>query len=198
MSDDRESPGFRRGEKVKRQLVPERLRRGPSGQVVERVASEVDDLALVPLTFSRGAVGMFATGWEGARSAHLLCRRVGHPVQRRFAANTEEGGLLARDDGRTENAASLFAREADPALPMVTTTGAYDRSPSRDLTGAGAWPGAGAYSSFRGATCARWAGRGASPGPCGAGYARARSARPSSGPPGWRSARAPRRGSSAR
>ncbi len=99
-----------------RQLVPERLRRGPGGEVVERAVSEVDDVALVLLTFASGAIGMFGTGWGGHGRPTSFAGGLALQCSAGSLQYTEEGGLLAWDDGRTENASALFHREADPAL----------------------------------------------------------------------------------
>ena len=99
-----------------RQLVGERLRRAPDGAVVERVASEVDDVALVLLTFASGAIGMFGTGWGGHGRPTGFAGGLAVQCSAGSLQYTEEGGLLSWDDGRTENAAALFQREAERGL----------------------------------------------------------------------------------
>jgi len=46
-------------------LLPFRMRRDNEGNVVEKVPSNVDDVAFAILKFKSGAIGMYATGWGG-------------------------------------------------------------------------------------------------------------------------------------
>jgi len=46
-------------------LLPFRVRRDNEGNVVEKVPSNVDDVAFAILKFKSGAIGMYATGWGG-------------------------------------------------------------------------------------------------------------------------------------
>ncbi len=99
-----------------RRLIPERVRRSPSGAVQERVPSEVDDVALALLTFASGAIGMFATGWGGHGRPTGFAGGLAVQCSRGSLQESEAGGVLAWDDGTTENAQRLFEREGDPAL----------------------------------------------------------------------------------
>ncbi len=99
-----------------RQLLPERVRRGHEGQVLERVPSEVDDVALLLLTFANGAIGMFGTGWGGHGRPTGFVGGLGIQGSTGSLQHTPKGQVLTWDDGRTEIAAELFEREADPAL----------------------------------------------------------------------------------
>ena len=99
-----------------RQLVDERVRRSADGAMQERVPSEVDDVALVLLTFATGAIGMFATGWGGHGRPTGFVGGLAVQCSRGSLQESESGGVLAWDDGRTENARMLFDREGDPVL----------------------------------------------------------------------------------
>lgn len=50
---------------VTRVLLPFRLHRNETGKVVQKVPSNVDDVAFAVLKFRSGAIGMFGTGWGG-------------------------------------------------------------------------------------------------------------------------------------
>ena len=99
-----------------RQLLPERIARAPDGQVLQRVASDVDDVGLVLLTFASGAVGMFATGWGGHGLPTGFAGGLAVQGSRGSLQFSEPGGRLTWDDGRAEDAAERFEREAEPAL----------------------------------------------------------------------------------
>jgi len=50
---------------VTKVLLPFRTNRNETGEVIQKVPSNVDDVAFAILKFKNGAIGMFGTGWGG-------------------------------------------------------------------------------------------------------------------------------------
>lgn len=92
-------------------LEPERVLRDEGGQIVDRVANEVDDVFLAQLRFATGAIGTVFWSWAGHGEPTSLS--VGHAIYGTLGCLKDD--LLVLDDGRREHALDLYRHGVDPA-----------------------------------------------------------------------------------
>ena len=101
---------------VTKVLLPFRLHRNEAGDIIQKVPSNVDDVAFTILKFKSGAIGMFGTGWGGH----------GEPTgfQDGFTIQGSKGSLkdasgnprITLDDGTKISVPQLFSESTDAEL----------------------------------------------------------------------------------
>ena len=98
---------------VTRVLLPFRVSRNEEGEVVQKVPSNVDDVAFAILKFNSGAIGMFGTGWGGHGEATGF--RDGFTIQgsKGSLKNASGNPQIALDGGAKINVQEVFNESAN-------------------------------------------------------------------------------------
>ncbi len=97
---------------VTRVLLPYRVHRDEAGGIVQKVPSNVDDVAFAILKFKSGAIGMFGTGWGGHGEATGF--RDGFTIQgsKGSLKNATGKPQIALDDGAKIDVQQDFGESA--------------------------------------------------------------------------------------
>jgi len=97
-------------------LLPFRTRRNEAGEIVQKVPSNVDDVAFAMLKFKSGAIGMFGTGWGGHGEATGF--RDGFTIQgsKGSLKNASGNPEIVLDDGTRINVQEQFSENASVEL----------------------------------------------------------------------------------
>ncbi len=97
---------------VTRVLLPYRVHRDEAGGIVQKVPSNVDDVAFAILKFKSGAIGMFGTGWGGHGEATGF--RDGFTIQgsKGSLKNATGNPQIALDDGAKIDVQQDFGESA--------------------------------------------------------------------------------------
>ncbi len=97
-------------------LLPFRVRRDNEGNVVEKVPSDVDDVAFAILKFKSGAIGMYATGWGGHGEPSGF--QGGFNIQGSKGSLNNAGGnpTIVLDDDTRINVSERFDEDAGDEL----------------------------------------------------------------------------------
>ena len=101
---------------VTRVLLPYRVHRDEAGGIVQKVPSNVDDVAFAILKFKSGAIGMFGTGWGGHGEATGF--RDGFTIQgsKGSLKNATGNPQIALDDGTKIDVQQDFGESASPEI----------------------------------------------------------------------------------
>ena len=97
-------------------LLPFRVRRDNEGNVVEKVPSDVDDVAFAILKFKCGDIGMYATGWGGHGEPSGF--QGGFNIQGSKGSLNNAGGnpTIVLDDDTRINVSERFDEDAGDEL----------------------------------------------------------------------------------